>query len=135
MNDFKEAKPTGHWRLAVREEFSASHQLRHYQGRCEALHGHNFQVEVEVEGSQLHEETGILMDFKVLKSMLKETMEPLDHHHLNDVSWFQECNPSSEYLAKYLYQGMKVRLQGAGVRLISVSVWEKQNSRATYSED
>lgn len=135
MADINQAKSNGKWRLAVREEFSASHQLRHYAGRCEALHGHNFQVEVEVEGTRLHEKTGILMDFKALKNMLKEVMEPLDHCHLNDVPPFNEYNPSSEYLAKYLFQGMKGRLSEAGVRLVCVSVWEKQSSCATYSED
>ena len=125
----------GRWFLRVRADFSASHQLRHYGGKCEALHGHNFQVEVEVCGKELDFETGILIDFKILKQHLQTVLDKLDHKHLNDLDEFQENNPSSELLAKFIFQQMKKLLAGAKVKLSYVMVAEKNSSMAFYRED
>ena len=126
---------SGTWFLRVRADFSASHQLRHYGGKCEALHGHNFQVEVEVCGKELDFETGILIDFKILKQHLQTVLDKLDHKHLNDLDEFQENNPSSELLAKFIFQQMKKLLAGERVKLSYVMVAEKNSSMAFYRED
>ncbi len=42
------------WRLTVRGEFSAAHALRHYQGKCENMHGHNYAAEMTVEGESFN---------------------------------------------------------------------------------
>ncbi|WP_457572100.1 6-carboxytetrahydropterin synthase QueD [Desulfovulcanus sp.] len=123
------------WFLRIRSEFSASHQLRHYGGKCEELHGHNFQVEVEVCGNQLEPDTGILIDFKVLKEHLQTVLDKLDHKHLNDLDEFREENPSSELLAKFIFKRMKNLLAGDKVKLSYVMVAEKDSSMAIYRED
>ena len=125
----------GFWILRVRSDFSSSHQLRHYEGKCENLHGHNFIVEVEVQGYRLDPRLGILMDFKELKRMLKEVTESLDHKHLNDLPAFTEDNPSSELLARYVHQEMAARLEGTGVSMRSAMVAEKESSMAIYMEE
>ena len=122
------------YRLRVQSQFSSSHQLRHYQGKCEELHGHNFAVEAEVKGSELHPDTHILIDFKELKSKLNAILETLDHRHLNDLPQFKVQNPSSENLARYIFEQLKGALLNSGVDLCFVSVAEKESSRATYSE-
>ena len=130
-------RPTasGSWLLTVRSEFSASHSLRNYGGKCEALHGHNFAVEVVVKGSRLDPDTEILMDFKEIKAILKEVLQPLDHAHLNETPPFDVMNPSSENLARYIHQGMASRVEAHGVRLASVTVSEKAAQSATYVEE
>jgi 6-pyruvoyltetrahydropterin/6-carboxytetrahydropterin synthase len=124
----------GTWRLRVSGDFSSSHQLRHYEGKCENMHGHNFTVEVDVSGTELHERLGILMDFKELKRLLKVVTEELDHRHLNDLPAFTEANPSSELLARYVFRRMKDLLAPYPVYLDQVMVSEKESSRAYYSE-
>ena len=84
------------WKLTVRSEFCAAHALRHYQGKCEHLHGHNYAVEVVVKGYTLSQNTELLMDFGDLKALLKQALEPLDHAYINDVPPFDAVNPSSE---------------------------------------
>jgi len=127
----------GKWRLTVDEAFCASHQLRNYNGKCEHLHGHNFGVTVEVEGRKLDPAVEILVDFGELKALTREAVGAFDHNHLNDLPAFAERNPSSENLARHLYQEIKTRLAAAAphARLVSVSVSEKGTSRATYLED
>ena len=124
----------GQWRLRVSGDFSSSHQLRHYEGKCEHMHGHNFTVEVDVIGQHLDPKLGILMDFKELKRLLKIVTEELDHRHLNDLSAFAEQNPSSELLATFVFRRMVELLAGHPVRLVQVMVSEKDSSRAWYSE-
>lgn len=124
------------WRLTVRSEFSAAHSLRHYQGKCEHLHGHNFGVEAAVEGTILHPDTGMLLDFATLKKALAEILSRLDHTLLNERVPFTGINPSSELLAQYIGQQMQVFLQNcaeaANARLAFVTVSEKASQSATW---
>ena len=124
----------GQWRLKVSGDFSSSHQLRHYEGKCENMHGHNFEVEVDVVGESLDPKLGILMDFKELKRLLKTVTDELDHRHLNELPAFAERNPSSELLAQYIYHRLKDLLAPHPVRLAEVMVSEKASSRAYYTE-
>ncbi len=122
------------YRLQVSSQFSSSHQLRNYGGKCEELHGHNFTVQAEVEGTRLQPDTGILIDFKVLKAKLSRVIEPLDHTHLNELPQFSALNPSSENLARHIYRELGKTLEDTGVRVRKVSVSEKESSTAVYME-
>lgn len=122
------------WRLTVRSEFAAGHALRHYEGKCEKTHGHNFAVELVVEGDSLHEKTELLVDFKVLKTALKQVLDSIDHCVLNECPPFDSLNPSSENLSRYIWQQLEKPVQQQGVRLYSVTVSEKAAQSATYME-
>ncbi len=124
------------WTLRVSSDFSSAHQLRHYQGKCENLHGHNFSVILEVVGSELDAKTGMLIDFKLLKSFLNETLQQLDHTCLNELEPFLQVNPSSEHLARYIYHDVQRRLaeHSRTVRVYRVMVAEKESSQAWYQE-
>lgn len=124
----------GKWRLTITQDFSSSHQLRNYGGKCENMHGHNFGVEVVVEGDKLDDRVHYLVDFKELKRQTKSVLERLDHKHLNEVPPFDEINPSSENIAMFIYGELKPTLP-AEVRLVEVSVSEKDSSKATYWEE
>lgn len=124
----------GKWKLTITQEFSASHQLRNYGGKCENMHGHNFGVEVVVEGDTLDPKVQYLVDFKELKRMTRTVLDKLDHKHLNEVECFTEINPSSENLAMFIYRNLKANMPG-NVSLVEVSVSENSSSRATYWEE
>lgn len=98
------------WRLTVRDEISAGHALRHYEGKCERLHGHNFAVELTVEGDKLTENVELLLDFKVLKRALKDELAALDHQIINEVPPFDRLNPSSENISRNIFQNVARRL-------------------------
>jgi 6-pyruvoyltetrahydropterin/6-carboxytetrahydropterin synthase len=109
--------------------------LRGYEGPCENLHGHNFGVEAVVEGERLDPKVEYLVDFKVLRGRLREILAGLDHRHLNDLPAFALENPSSENLARFVYRQLEAALAGQPVRLVCVSVSEKDSSKATYMEE
>jgi len=120
--------------LTVEDSFSSAHQLRGYRGKCENLHGHNWRVVLSVRGNTL-DETGMLIDFHVLRNMLKTTIEYLDHKNINDLPPFDNINPSSENLAFYISNMISEELnkEHSGISVESVTVWESDTSRCTYS--
>ena len=117
--------------IAVYSHFAGAHRLRHLRGRCEQLHGHNWKIEVSVVSSRLNRE-GIVLDFGILKEKVEEILETLDHTYLNDLPYFSRKEPSSENIAKYVFDQLKGKLIRYSVKLRRVSAWESDTSRATY---
>ena len=64
------------WKLRVRDKFQAAHFLKEYQGKCEKIHGHTFQVEAVFEVKEL-DRTGIGIDFAEIKAKLAEVLPAL----------------------------------------------------------
>ncbi len=127
--------PTSIWRLTVRSEFAAAHALRHYKGKCEAIHGHNFSVEAVVQGDTLTPDTELLTDFSDLKRDLAAVLDTLDHKDLNATPPFDSINPSSENLARHIYKTMAPLVAARGVRMHAVTVSERGPQSATYMEE
>lgn len=119
--------------LKVIQTFSAAHNLRDYQGKCERLHGHNWKVEVEVKGKKLGR-AGLLIDFHDLKKELEKVLVTLDHECLNELPPFDKLNPTSENLAKYIFESLTCHLSSVTCHLSKVTVWESDNACASYTE-
>jgi len=118
--------------VKVRSQFSSAHSLRGYKGKCEDLHGHNWHVEVAAYAEDL-DEMGMVVDFKELKSLLRESIADMDHKHLNEIEYFKKVNPTSENIARYVYE--RVSGQRPGMKIKEVTVWETDSSAATYSRE
>jgi len=121
----------GIYTLFVKASFAAAHRLREYEGNCERLHGHNWKVEAAVEVDRL-DSRGMAIDFREVKKALHEILDRLDHGYLNDIPPFTEENPSSENLARYLFEEMERRIP-APARVSRVIVWESEDARAEYA--
>ena len=121
------------YELKIITDFSAAHRLENFYGKCESLHGHNWKVEVFLLGDRL-DDAGLIKDFGVVKAKAREVLAELDHKYLNDLPVFRQQNPSSENLARYLYERLGKALNGEGVRISRVSVWESDTSCASYFE-
>ena len=119
--------------LQVESDFASAHQLREYQGKCENLHGHNWRVLARVRGEKL-DALGMLMDFGILKKHVRQLTEDLDHKFLNETPPFDAINPTSENLAKYLYDELNALLP-PGVSSYEITVWESSTSAATYRQE
>ena len=122
--------------ITVQAGFSSGHYLREYYGKCENPHGHNYRVLVTLIGEQL-EPNGLLLDFKLLKQVLKPTVEYLDHQMNNELEPFTTVNPSAENLAKYFFDQTSAQLrkltQGR-VRVKDCTIYETDTSFARYYE-
>jgi 6-pyruvoyltetrahydropterin/6-carboxytetrahydropterin synthase len=118
--------------VSIEHTFAAGHALRHYKGKCENVHGHNYKVQVIVRGEKL-DHAGLLTDFVDLKKLLRGIAEPLDHVFLNDIEPFTTVNPSAENIAVYICEKMQQGLNQANpVEVAEVKVWETELQSATY---
>ena len=121
------------YELKIVTNFSAAHRLENFYGKCESLHGHNWKVEVFLLGNRL-DDAGLVKDFGVVKAKAREVLAELDHAYLNELPAFTQQNPSSENLARYLFERLGAVLNGDGVRVSRVSVWKSDTSCASYFE-
>ena len=121
----------GLYALTVRSSFAAAHRLREYEGNCERLHGHHWQVEVTVEADSL-DSRGMAVDFRAIKGALAAMLAGFDHRYLNEVPPFDGVNPSSENIARRIFEEME-RTIPPPVRVARVTVWESEDARAEYS--
>jgi 6-pyruvoyltetrahydropterin/6-carboxytetrahydropterin synthase len=124
------------YEVTVERSFAAGHYLRNYKGKCENPHGHNYKIRVTLQGRVL-DAAGLLVDFKDLKSVMKRTIERLDHQMMNDVEPFTVLNPSAENIAKYFYDQTNTELKDltrGRVSVKDVTVFETDVTTATYYE-
>ena len=116
--------------VSVEETFAAGHALRGYGGKCENVHGHNYRVQLTIEGAEL-DKIGLLVDFVEVKRLIHGVVDRLDHRFINDLAPFDIVNPSAENLAKYFYDEISASLKSP-VRLGQVKIWETDVTSATY---
>jgi len=117
--------------VKVKGHFSSAHNLRGYTGKCEALHGHNWHVELGVSSEDL-DSMGMVADFTQLKDALNRVLALLDHRYLNEMEYFKMINPTSENIARYIYERVDEILVKLDIGF--VTVWETDNASATYSK-
>jgi 6-pyruvoyltetrahydropterin/6-carboxytetrahydropterin synthase len=116
-------------RVGIRACISAAHYIKNYAGKCAGLHGHNYVVEVVVEGRP--DERGMVVDFVELKRLLAEVLSAYDHKVLNDVLGTQ--NATAEALALDIARRLRERLP-EGLRLRLVRVYETQDTWVEVQE-
>jgi 6-pyruvoyltetrahydropterin/6-carboxytetrahydropterin synthase len=96
--------------------------------KCARLHGHSFRIEVHISGEP-GEHTGWVMDFADLRKAFQPLYDQLDHHCLNEIDGLG--NPTSENLARWIWQKLKPDLQ----ELSKVVVCETCNAGCVYLGD
>jgi len=117
--------------------FAASHQLwrqdwleaknREVFGRCSRLHGHNYYVEIELEG-KVQDEDGMVLNYYELGDIIKV----LDHRHLNDIL---PTLPTAENLSLFIGSLVDKKIAEKGntdARCLRVLVKETDSSFAVY---
>src|SRR5882757_8383242 len=124
------------YEVTVEATFSSGHYLRNYRGKCENPHGHNYKVQVTLAGKDL-DEAGLLLDFKLLKQVMRPVVDYLDHQMINDLEPFTTLNPSAENLARYFYDKSKLQLNEMTKGRVTVkdcTLYETDTSFARYYE-
>jgi len=119
------------YEVSIRKHFDAAHYLRGYQGKCENIHGHRYEVVVSVRTEQT-DDIGLAYDFGILKKQLAEILGRLDHKCVNDVPPFDEINASAENIASTICQELQTTFKETNVQVHSVQVFESPDSAVTY---
>lgn len=122
------------YEIQVRTDFDAAHRLYDYEGKCARLHGHTWVVEATVSSESL-DFRGMVCDFHDLRRGMAAATAPFDHALINEVTPFDRLSPTSENLAKFIFEHLQQELSGLlpqGALLSKVTVWETKNSSASY---
>lgn len=115
------------WTLKVEREFDSAHCLESHKGKCKNKHGHRWKVLVVISAHSLDNESNMVADFHDVK----EIIDKLDHIDLND--FLGVANPTSEYIAQWLYKNIQRKLQSPP-KVEKVIVWESEGCSCEYSE-
>jgi 6-pyruvoyltetrahydropterin/6-carboxytetrahydropterin synthase len=109
--------------------FEAAHDLPNTPPghKCRNLHGHSYRVDVHVTGP-VDPRSGWVIDFGEIKRIVDPIIAELDHRYLNKIPGLE--NSTSELMAAWLFNRIRPALSG----LSAITVWESDNSRATYRE-
>ena len=133
---------TGMFKVTKQIEFCYGHRLLNYQGKCRHLHGHNGQVEIDIETGAL-DARGMVHDFADIRAALKNWIdETLDHRLLlckddpivpllkqrGELFFAMGENPTAENIAKLIFDHAKAK----GLPVAEVRLWETPTSCATY---
>lgn len=121
------------YEITAETHFSAAHRLKNYHGPCENVHGHNWLVRATVRCTAL-DESGIGIDFKVLRDALKAIVRRFDHQDLNAVLEQSNINPSSENIARYIFERLREALAQRHGSVSRIEVFETPGSCAAYYE-
>jgi 6-pyruvoyltetrahydropterin/6-carboxytetrahydropterin synthase len=119
------------YEVRVRGSFPASHQVRFADGTVESLHEHNWRVEVVVACEAL-DPAGMVVDFEQVDQALEACLAELTGTNLNDNPALAGLNPTSENLARWVYERLAPLLERDGVRLAQVDVAEQDRYAASY---
>lgn len=119
------------YELSIKGDIASAHFLRGYEGKCKNLHGHTWKIEVYIKDDQLNE-IGMVADFCVLKKQLKDFLESLDHVCLNDLDYFKDVNPTTENIARYIYDNFGKVI--SPLKIDRVKVFESDEASVTYYE-
>ncbi|RPH94373.1 MAG: 6-carboxytetrahydropterin synthase QueD [Calditrichaeota bacterium] len=118
------------YKLIIQTRFSAAHFLPDYPGGCARVHGHNWKVIVTF-ASKTIDENGMVYDLVRLKSIVDECVEPFDHRVINEVAPFDDLSPTSENLARHVFETIARRVP---IKVESVEIAETDDYSVTYSD-
>ena len=121
------------FRCSKKFRFSAAHALTQLpeSHKCQAMHGHNYEVAVTLESDKLH--LGMVVDFGEISEWWEACMKPLlDHRNLNEVpelAYLRNAGMTAEVLAKWIFVAATYEFRG---RVYSVRVQETPTCWAEY---
>ena len=122
------------YEITLKGGFSSCHNLYDYKGIFEPLHGHNFKVEVDLRRTEL-DSIGVVADFVEIKKELSAVLQKIDMAYLNQLPELSGKNTSVENVARWVHDELKRRIQGKGVAIRRVTVWETEDAGASYFPD
>jgi len=114
-------------RLIRSYHFEAAHQLPNVPPghKCAQIHGHSFGVDVVVHGP-VDPTLGWCIDYGEIDALWEPLYQAFDHHFLNEIPGLE--NPTSENLARYIWDYFKERVPG----LERIVVMETRDARCEY---
>lgn len=121
--------------VSVKRDFIAQHYLVGGDwGPENELNSHHFEIEVQLEGSEL-DEHGFLVDIVDIETHLDGLVERYKDHTLNDFEEFSGLNPSIEHFSRIACNSLAGSIKTAGLSAVTVRMYEDKDAWASYRLD
>ena len=134
-----------------RVQFCAGHRVYRHESKCANVHGHNYVALFEARAAAL-DAVGRVIDFSVLKERIGGWIDRMWDHgflvcdrdvdllgllaEMNTKRFVMDCNPTAENMAEFLLRSVcPAVLDGTGVEVVRVTLWETENCFATAEVD
>ena len=118
--------------VGVSDHIMVAHSLRGETfGPAQRLHGATYEVKVEVLARELDGD-GIVVDIGLLRTVLRETLAPLDYQNLDEVPALAGANTTTEFLCRWIHQALARRLGPWPGAQLRVTLVESPNAWAGY---
>jgi 6-pyruvoyltetrahydropterin/6-carboxytetrahydropterin synthase len=121
---------TPRWEISVETVVAARHQIRGVPGEGGRVHDHEWRVRVTVRAGEL-DATGWVLDFHDVDAALARALGPFVGRFLNDVSPFDDLNPTRENVARVVATRLAAELDDGRAQVHRVDVSEGGH-RASY---
>lgn len=115
------------YKLKTQHRIYASHKLKDQGGKCTRLHGHQYEVILEIRRNEL-DYRNMVYDTHELNVIFDEYIG-CDHMDLN--SFMDEENPTMEFMSEYFYNGLKEKIPD----LYSVTIFETPEASVTFIKE
>lgn len=139
-------------KITRHEEFEMAHILPNYKGGCGNLHGHTYKIDVTIKGEQNKKEWGMVLDFKVLKDVIKSIIP--DHkfvYNCKNISDIEleivdilkdnnlECigypfDTTAENLVGFFADKIQDKLPN-NIKVVKIDLWETSKNHATWEAE
>ena len=114
------------YKLKTQHRIYGAHRLKDHNGKCSTLHGHQYEIILEIHTENLNHINMVIDTHNV--NVIFDNYVKTDHLNLN--SFMNENNPTMEFMAKYFYDDLKKEIP----ELYSVTVYETPEASVTYNE-
>lgn len=130
-------------KVRVVKTIDYAHRLHYYEGKCKNIHGHTATVVVDVQGN-VDPDTGMVIDFTKLKTIITDTLNELDHklilYQRDPIAPMPEeyvtrfkLVPTAENFSKYIRDQLMLILAPLNYVVTQVEFWEGPGSCAIWS--
>ena len=121
--------------VGVSDHIMVAHSLRGETfGPAQRLHGATYEVRVEVLAPDLDAD-GIVVDIGLLRTVLRETLAPLEYRNLDEVPELAGENTTTEFLCRWIHRALSGRLGARPEARLRVTLVESPNAWAGYEGD
>lgn len=118
--------------VIIKSSFKASHAVKMPDGTIEKPHWHDWKLASSFSRESL-DELGFAIEFGHCQDIINSAIETLNNKNINELEIFTQNYPTTELIAKFIFEQIATRLLGTGITLDHIELTEQPNCLVRYS--
>lgn len=116
--------------VTIKDQFESAVKLYNYKGNCANVHGHTYNIAVTLYN--VNQSSEMVVDYYEAKNWVSEAINALDHKYINEIKPFDVINPTTENIAKWLFQQIEL-LTTNDVKIKNITLSENDAFSVSYA--